>query len=79
MGYSHQFKGYHCFYPPTGIVYLSRHMVFDEITFSFKDPGTLYSSSNTDAEIPSFHAWFTGVDPFESPQNSISTDGLLMK
>lgn len=79
MGFSHQFKGYRCFYPPTGRVYLSHHMVFDEITFSFKDPGTLYSSSNTDAEITSFHDWFTGVDSSESPQNSISTDGLLMK
>lgn len=28
LGYSNQYKGYRCLYPPTGKVYISRHVVF---------------------------------------------------
>ena len=37
LGYSSQYKGYRCLYPPTGRVYISRHVIFDESVFPFKD------------------------------------------
>lgn len=36
LGYNPQYKGYRCLYPPTGRVYISRHVVFDENLFPFK-------------------------------------------
>lgn len=37
LAYSPQFKGYRCLYPPTGKVYISRHVIFEESSFLFKD------------------------------------------
>lgn len=37
VGYSALHKGYRCLLPPTGKVYISRHVVFDETLFPFKD------------------------------------------
>ena len=37
LGYSETYKGYRCLYPPTGRVYLSRHVLFDEASFPFSD------------------------------------------
>lgn len=37
LGYSPQYKGYCCLYPPTGKVYISRHVIFDESVFPFRD------------------------------------------
>lgn len=37
VGYSPLHKGYRCLYPPTGKVYISRHVIFDEEKFPFKD------------------------------------------
>lgn len=36
VGYSMEHKGYRCLYPPTGRVYITRHAVFDEDCFPFK-------------------------------------------
>jgi len=43
VGYSEKHKGYKCFHPPSRKFFISRHVVFDEIVFSFK------SSSNSPA------------------------------
>jgi hypothetical protein len=34
LGLSQQHKGHRCFYPPSGKVYISRHVIFNEIIFS---------------------------------------------
>lgn len=36
LGYSEKHKGYRCLYPPTGRVYISCHVVFDESLYHFK-------------------------------------------
>ena len=36
LGYHAQYKGYRCLYPPTGRIYLSRHVIFDEDIFPFE-------------------------------------------
>ena len=36
LGYNSQYKGYRCLYPPTGKVYISRHVLFGEDDFPFK-------------------------------------------
>lgn len=37
LGYHPQYKGYRCLYPPTGRVYINRHVIFDETCFPFMD------------------------------------------
>lgn len=31
LGYNDKYKGYKCLYPPTRLVYISRHVIFDEL------------------------------------------------
>lgn len=33
LGYNADYKGYRCLYPPTGRVYISRHIIFDDELF----------------------------------------------
>lgn len=65
LGYSHQFKGYHCLYPPTNRIYISRHVVFDEVTYPFRDPGALHSSTETPLDLAVFTDWLSGSDACE--------------
>ena len=37
LGYHSQYKGYRCLYPPTGRIYISRHVIFDEDVFPFEN------------------------------------------
>ena len=37
LGYKEKFKGYRCLLPTTGIVYITRHVIFDETSFPFAD------------------------------------------
>ncbi|KAF7142376.1 hypothetical protein RHSIM_Rhsim05G0026100 [Rhododendron simsii] len=62
LGYSEFYKGYRCLYPPTGRVYLSRHVVFDERTFPFKEPSSLFSELSDHSELVSFHDWISGFE-----------------
>ncbi|CAA7040242.1 unnamed protein product [Microthlaspi erraticum] len=57
LGYSSQYKGYRCLYPPTGKVYISRHVIFDEESFPFKGQ---YRSLQPTYETPLLHAWQVG-------------------
>lgn len=37
LGYNEKYKGYRCLHPPTGRVYISRHLLFDESHFPYAD------------------------------------------
>ncbi|OMO89257.1 hypothetical protein CCACVL1_07965 [Corchorus capsularis] len=52
-------KGYRCLHPPSGRVYISRHVTFDEKVFPFKDPGSLFAPSDT-CDLTEFIDWFSG-------------------
>lgn len=54
IGYSPQHKGYICLYPLTGKVYISRHVVFDEECFPFKDT---YKCQVPVYDTPLLKAW----------------------
>lgn len=60
MGYSDQYKGYRCLYPPTGKVYISRHTIFDEECFPFKDQ---YKHLVPLYETPLLKAWQAATSP----------------
>ncbi|CAA7061321.1 unnamed protein product [Microthlaspi erraticum] len=56
IGYSSQYKGYRCLYPPTGRVYISRHVIFDEECFPFKHQ---YKSLQPEYDTVLLRAWQT--------------------
>lgn len=64
LGYSSQYKGYRCLYPPTGKVYISRHVIFDESCFPFKDQ---YKKYVPRYEISLLRAWQMATDQVQAP------------
>ena len=54
LGYNDKYKGYRCIYPPTGRVYISRHIIFDELSFPFE---TIYKDAHPQIVNPSLGAW----------------------
>ena len=54
LDYNKKYKGYRCFYPPTGRVFISRHVLFDENSFPFEN---LYSKFHTDTNSNLLNAW----------------------
>lgn len=54
LGYNDKYKGYRCLHPPTGKVYISRHVLFDEQSFPFSD---IYSSHHGAGATPLRSAW----------------------
>lgn len=63
LGYHAQYKGYRCLYPPTGRIYISRHVVFDEDIFPFENR---YKNYVEPLSIPLLQAWQSA--PSESHQ-----------
>ncbi|CAL9217267.1 unnamed protein product, partial [Arabidopsis halleri] len=55
------YKGYRCLYPPTGRVYISRHVIFDETTYPFSHT---YQHHHPQQRTPLLEAWFKS---FETP------------
>lgn len=55
LGYSEQYKGYKCLYPPNGRVYLSRHVLFDEAKFPFTE---IYKHLTPVPDTPLLQAWY---------------------
>ncbi|KAK1432035.1 hypothetical protein QVD17_08921 [Tagetes erecta] len=87
LGYPPNFRGYRCFDPQTGKVYISRHVEFDESTFPFptivpstsytfldEDPITLptYQFPSTSSPIPP-QIPVTHHTPYSPPLNNSST------
>lgn len=54
LGYNEKYKGYRCLFPPTGRVYISRHVLFDEQVFPYI---TAYAHLQTTQTTPLIAAW----------------------
>lgn len=54
LGYNEKYKGFWCYYPPTGRVLISRHVLFDENSFRFSD---IYSSHHKKSSSALLTAW----------------------
>ena len=54
LGYNEKYKGYRCFHPPTGRVYISRHVLFNETEFPYCD---IYSKFLSAPTSPLLSAW----------------------
>ncbi|KAG7599793.1 Retrotransposon Copia-like N-terminal [Arabidopsis suecica] len=57
LGYTEKYKGYRCLHPPTGRVYISRHVLFDETRFPYSDS---YRNLLTTGNTPLLQAWYSG-------------------
>lgn len=65
QGYHTQYKGYRCLYPPTGRIYISRHVIFDEDIFPF---AARYRNFVEPYSTPLLKAWqFTPSPPHLLP------------
>lgn len=70
-GYNEKYKSFRCFHPPTGRVYISRHVLFNESQFPYSD--ICYKLLPTPAS-PLLSAWrpyvVTSVDtPADTEEN----------
>lgn len=54
IGYNEKYKGYRCYYPPTGRVFISRHILFDESVYPFED---MYSQYHKPSDSALLNAW----------------------
>lgn len=54
IGYSLVHKGFRCYHPPSRKVFISRHVVFDETTFSYADLQSLFSSSHDNNSVTTY-------------------------
>ena len=54
LGYNDRYKGYRCIYPPTGRVYITRHVLFDETDFPFEHA---YKHSHPSVLTPLLKVW----------------------
>lgn len=57
LGYNQKHKGYRCLYPPTGRIFISRHVVFHEILFPFKKPADLFVAAADEGDLATFTDW----------------------
>lgn len=64
IGYSEKHKGYRCLHPPTGRVYVSRHVLFEESVFPY---ATEYNKFLTSLDTPLLSAWQLGFAPARQP------------
>ncbi|KAJ4818128.1 hypothetical protein LUZ62_030694 [Rhynchospora pubera] len=59
IGYAYHQKGYKCLHIPTNKIYISRHVIFDEIAFPFSSS----SRSDSEAESISMDCTSMGLQP----------------
>lgn len=60
LGYHVQYKGYRCLHPPTGRIYISRHVIFDEDLFPFEH---WYKDFVEPMSTPLLKAWQSTPSP----------------
>jgi hypothetical protein len=63
-GYNEKYKGYKCFHPPTGKIYINRHVLFDESKFLFSD---IYSDKVSGTNSTLVSAWQSNFLPKSIP------------
>lgn len=66
LGYNDKYKGYKFLYPPTGHVYISRHVAFDENQFPFFD---IYRAQPADCLTILIKAWQKSFHVQQPPEN----------
>lgn len=54
LGYNEKYKGYRCLYPPTGTVFISRHVIFVEDSFPYAD---IYINFHKASDSSLLNAW----------------------
>lgn len=67
LGYNEKYKGYRCLHPPTGKVYINRHVLFDEQILPF---ATTYSHLHQQQTTALLSAW---QQSFLRPQKASET------
>jgi len=63
VGYSDKHKGYKCFHPSSRNVFISCHMVFNELFFSFKTTQKQSMEPPTSHVISIFYSWLPQIHP----------------
>ncbi|KAF5466003.1 hypothetical protein F2P56_015962 [Juglans regia] len=81
LGYSLNHKGYNCLHIPTGRIYVSRDVRFDENSFPFSDSISPLNSSTISSPSTHTHNHSFGLppspDPFNSNTHSLPNSSLL--
>ena len=72
LGYNEKYKGYRCYHPPTGRVYINRHVLFDEDILPYKDT---YLHLIPEATTPLSSAWRLQSKSHTSSTPDVNTDG----
>lgn len=71
LGYNEKYKGYRYLHPPIGKVYISRHVLFNELQFPFTD---VYKDFQASSTSPLLSDWHSGVLTTSPSTSSSSTD-----
>lgn len=64
IGYSEKHKGYRCLHPPSGRVYISRHVLFEESNFPYRKE---YQSFLNPSNTPLLSAWQSECEKIPPP------------
>jgi hypothetical protein len=57
VGYSEKHKAYKCFHPTSKKIFISRHVVFDELIFPYKPIKKSCKTANQPQVISIFDSW----------------------
>lgn len=74
LGYNDKYKGYRCLYPPTGKVYICRHVLFDERHFPYADQYQVYHTATDSSLLSAWQSNFIKDSP--SPIESTHDESL---
>lgn len=73
LGYSDKHKGYRCLHNPTGRVYISRHVVFQESLFPFDKSINNSDLDQVKGELATLKDWMNPIDVNAPLENSMTT------